>query len=552
MPSWNLNPYGLRNGRIVYVEDLDENSEFGLNCKCTCPACGDELIARIRGEKKQKHFAHRSGADCGKAYESALHKLAKKVIEDGVEIKLPPISSSYGDRGYFVIDEVVRFPATYSTEESITPDEKGTVIEKDMGAFRPDVSIKHNGNELFIEIQVTHPVDDEKKKLIQKTDVSCVEFDFSYYKDRVLEEADIRKAFEGNDENVEVRWIYSRKKEKKDSIIQSRIESSFILNLPVTQDLSETQPKPKRGVPLSEIGSVHKIASNEGRIHNCPLRKHFDGEKYFAFQGECSDCEGFSGTLWGLMAATPFSIVCNKGDNNIEVFPEDAAQWLIYLSNNQDPPDTKEECVDLIESSLTKFGSLSNHPDLIRAKEQAIKIILSRLKEKSEERRKEEYRTLYRKIAQNLNSLIFWANSTYEVWSKFAYKRVFEFDDFPKGFLDKFTKEEVDSIVYKIARSIWETHCKEGERLYKNGDGSFQLIIYSFIDKPILDHESQKDWLYRVTYKFFQSCSGRYKHRIPSRLLQSDISRISIMPFLAKITKARFERNGTNKKQDNC
>ena len=535
MPSWNLNPYGLRDGRIVYVEDLDENSEFGLNCKCTCPSCGDKFVARIRGEKKQKHFAHKSGADCGKAYESALHRLAKKVIEDGVEIKLPSISSSFGDKGYFVIDGVVRFPAIYSIEESITPDEKGTVIEKDMGAFRPDVSIKHNGNELFIEIQVTHPVDDEKKKLIQKTDVSCVEFDFSYYKDRVLEESDIRRAFEGNDENVEIRWIYSRKKERKDSIIQGSLETSLILD-PI-------KTEPKKGAALSEIGSIHEIINIEGTVLNCPLRKHFDGEKYYALQGECSNCEGFVGTLYALKTDTPSSIVCNKGDNNVKVLPRDAVQWLIDLSKNQYLPDTEEECVGLIESNLKKLGPLSNSPDLISAKERATRIVLSRLKKYTKYRRDKEYKILYAIINKNLDSLIFWARSTFEVWSKFAYKRMLENDDFRDDVLDKFTKEETDSIVYKLARKKWETHCKEGERLYKNGDSIFQSIIDSFIVKPINDHETQNDWLYRVTNEFFQRWSGRFQYLIPFNLVENNIRRISIMPFLAENTKEWFKQN---------
>ena len=376
MSSMNKNPYGFRDEKVIYVEDLNPETEYGLNCNCTCPSCGSRLEAILRVKQKEKHFSHYRGSDCGKAYESALHRLAKQIIEEGVEIKLPPIASAYGDKGYFVIDDVVKFPASYSCNKSIIPDVGETVVEKDMGTFRPDVSIKHNGKELFIEIQVTHPVDDEKKKLIQEKKISCVEFDFSYYKNVVLEESVIRKALEGKDENVEVRWIYNRIIEEQNSIIETNIEKSMILD--------SYKSKPEPGTALSNFGYVHEMVNDKDKVLNCPLRKHLDGKNHYANKEECANCEGFSGFLFSLGSEMPSSILCSKGNNNVKVYPNVAARWLIYLSNSQYLPKTEEQCEELIESNTKKLGALSDHPRVLKAKEQAMENILSRFEKKKE------------------------------------------------------------------------------------------------------------------------------------------------------------------------
>lgn len=532
MSSTNKNPYGLRDGQIISVEDLNPNSEVGLKCNCFCPSCGEPLNAKIRGKKREKHFAHKSGADCGKAYESALHILAKQVIDEGVEISLPPIESTYGNRGFFVVDGIIRFPACYSMTKPIIPDKGETVVEKDMGAFRPDVSIKHNGIELFIEIQVTHPVDDEKKRRIQEKKISCIEIDFSYYKDKILKESDIRDAFVGKDNNVEIRWIYNKKIKEQDDFIQNNLEASFIID--------SYKKKPKQGTALSELGFMHEVVKNKDKILNCPLKKHLDGKNFYAKKDECTNCKSFSGFLFALNAVTPFSSLCREGDNNIKMDPSDAAQWLMYLAKKERIPFSQEECVKLIESSSKNFGSLSNDPEVENAKERAIKLLLSRYDEKM---RDDNLKAISNIINKSIFSLIYWANSSFEVWIKFAKKKIIR--DIPNNVFNAVSIAEIDSAIYARAKMTWDIHCNEGERLYRI-DNSFRSIINSFLNTSINENESQKDWLYRVTKDFLQKGDGNNRYCIPNHFLTYSMRMISILPFLEKITKDNFTSKSSN------
>lgn len=43
----------------------------GLACKCFCPHCKSELVAKNGGSRKVHHFAHANGSDCVGAIESA-------------------------------------------------------------------------------------------------------------------------------------------------------------------------------------------------------------------------------------------------------------------------------------------------------------------------------------------------------------------------------------------------------------------------------------------------------------------------------------------------
>ncbi len=80
--------YGLSKAGLKHISDVPN----GLKCDCVCPnkECGKPLIARNRSsEHKEIHFAHAPGADCGKAYESAIHLLAKEVFKELMEIRTP-------------------------------------------------------------------------------------------------------------------------------------------------------------------------------------------------------------------------------------------------------------------------------------------------------------------------------------------------------------------------------------------------------------------------------------------------------------------------------
>lgn len=69
------NPYGIKDGNLVTVDDVDQ----GLACGCACPACDAPLEAH-KGNIKSHYFKHYNGEDCGYGLESAAHLFAKNCI----------------------------------------------------------------------------------------------------------------------------------------------------------------------------------------------------------------------------------------------------------------------------------------------------------------------------------------------------------------------------------------------------------------------------------------------------------------------------------------
>ena len=98
--------YGIRDGKIVHISDIPRDQN-GLACNCTCPGCRTSLQARI-GTKKQKHFAHNNESrDTASAQQTALHMLAKEIIEKEKQIFVPGATVTK-DEIYHLIDKELR------------------------------------------------------------------------------------------------------------------------------------------------------------------------------------------------------------------------------------------------------------------------------------------------------------------------------------------------------------------------------------------------------------------------------------------------------------
>jgi len=150
--------YGLdAEGKMRHVSEV----ENGLACKCYCPSCHGQLVAR-QGDIVQPHFAHYNRTECSGAHESELHLLAKSIIAQTKQLKLPAFEN---------VSKVTLF--TFDDVE----------VEKrvDIDSLQPDlVGVKYVGEKckphrLWIEICVTHPVDFEKLCKIKEHALPCVE-----------------------------------------------------------------------------------------------------------------------------------------------------------------------------------------------------------------------------------------------------------------------------------------------------------------------------------------------------------------------------------------
>lgn len=141
---------GLRKGILFFIDEVDR----GLGCDCFCPHCGSRLIAR-KGELNRHHFAHYNADNCGKGVETALHLLGKQILLAEKQLRLP-----YSDQ-----------PIELSALES----------ERQRFGYVADVGavIASTGEEIDIEIKVTHGVNDDKRASVIQHKAAMVEIDLS-------------------------------------------------------------------------------------------------------------------------------------------------------------------------------------------------------------------------------------------------------------------------------------------------------------------------------------------------------------------------------------
>lgn len=126
----------------------------GLACNCFCAACNAPLVAR-KGEINQHHFAHSiEPENCTEARETALHKFAKAIICETLELRLPDNL------------DLGRMQSARS--------------EQWLDGIRPDVLAQFD-ELVAIEIFVAHSVPIEKQKLLALRKLATLEIDLSRY-----------------------------------------------------------------------------------------------------------------------------------------------------------------------------------------------------------------------------------------------------------------------------------------------------------------------------------------------------------------------------------
>lgn len=162
-------PFGVREGKIVHVQDVSH----GKKCGCFCAECERPLVASNREPRKvAKYFRHGVGADCPGGYETAIHRAAKEVLLRRREVTVPG-----GSRRLSVIasdghefSEVVAL-----SSKIICP--SSAFEEYWQEGIRPDVVYENDGRLLYIEIRVTHAVDEQKKLKIRDRGCNAIEID---------------------------------------------------------------------------------------------------------------------------------------------------------------------------------------------------------------------------------------------------------------------------------------------------------------------------------------------------------------------------------------
>ena len=156
--------YARKDGNIVSIDEV----QSGKDCGCVCPACGNKLWAR-KGEQRMHHFAHEPHTHCEYGYESSLHLAAKDILSRAKKMVIPPV--------------YVEFPQSGKPKELLYPEKKIDIdyvkLENRFDDIIPDIVVDSGDEHFFIEIYVTHPIDDEKLKKLKEKKISTIEIDLS-------------------------------------------------------------------------------------------------------------------------------------------------------------------------------------------------------------------------------------------------------------------------------------------------------------------------------------------------------------------------------------
>jgi len=158
--------FGELEGIVKHVSEVPN----GLNCGVFCIKCGDKLIAK-KGQKRIEHFAHYSIENCNGATETALHKMAKQIIQSKGYINLPIVKLRIGQQ-----DQRFIFKKHYKLVFDAIK------IETKQGSIVPDIILVKGNRKMYVEVAVTHFVDERKLEIIKDENTSMVEIDLSKYK----------------------------------------------------------------------------------------------------------------------------------------------------------------------------------------------------------------------------------------------------------------------------------------------------------------------------------------------------------------------------------
>lgn len=232
--------YGLLDGKLVHIDDVEK----GKDCECLCPHCKAQLVAK-KGERRVKHFAHYTLAECDHGTETALHLMAKNIVAETCTLFVPFVPKTEYDLAGN--GRVMTFERA-EQEKQLSSNIRGDVV-------------LYNGNSfLNVEIKVTHEVDKQKAIDLFNLGVPTIEVDLS----------DLKSSF--TPEMVKQRLIDG----KKTSLIYS--------------------PKCKAVFAKWLLGEWKTVRGSSSYVHDCPLTRsktYFLGVNSPGSRNECHECDAF-------------------------------------------------------------------------------------------------------------------------------------------------------------------------------------------------------------------------------------------------------------------
>lgn len=302
--------YALKDGNIVSTDAVPSGKDRG----CVCPACGDALVAR-KGEKRMHHFAHYTNTHCEYGYESSLHLAAKDILLHSKKMVIPPV--------------YVEFPQSGKLTQWVSKEREISVtrveLEKRFDDIIPDIVVYSGDKYFFIEIYVTHPIDDEKLKKLKNKNISTIEIDLSKEKrdisveelSDILLNSNSQKSWKYNAYSNEIFNQFVRISEKLDQTQHGIIDECPIRELKWNPDvkIDDCQKcifctSAHEGYVLcsgrERISTVGDFSMPKGERIAISDAQIAWREKYLLINGRCPSCGGWlvertskRGKLWG-------------------------------------------------------------------------------------------------------------------------------------------------------------------------------------------------------------------------------------------------------------
>jgi len=205
------NPFAYDSkGRVVHVQDATPS-----HAPFTCPGCSGAIELRGRSVMYRRsnsrkdiqnrgHFVHVRGQECTTGLETSLHQWAKLIIEEAMDVGLPP---------HVVMHRSLE--EEFDTHWTF----RNVILEEWQDGVRPDIVMEHDDGRLNVEIRVTHAVDAGKTQILRDRAQSCIEINLSKYDFERMPGEDIRQAILST---APRRWLCHQLDEERTEILRSQ------------------------------------------------------------------------------------------------------------------------------------------------------------------------------------------------------------------------------------------------------------------------------------------------------------------------------------------
>lgn len=302
-------PFGLLDGILVSPSEVTN----GLKCNCICPGCKKPLVANHpKSEKRVNYFSHYAKNNCSNGYESGLHLAAKRVLIETKKILVPRI---YADVDVYDKATQIHESASYSINSKMVTLESVAEEVREYEGIVPDIVAISNGKTIFIEIAVTHFVDDEKLAKLKRLQIPTIEISLGLASQvPTLEE--IRELVINNAHNR--KWLVNPKLDELK--VRVKVEAERKLKVAINNQLAKQlkfQQAHEKYLNLSENDKLtyelKKLNKTYAEIKSI-IKDNIKGNKSF----------GVSNNVWQISIYRRF---IHKKQGNF-VVKDDVIEWL--------------------------------------------------------------------------------------------------------------------------------------------------------------------------------------------------------------------------------